>query len=112
MSHQSIALPKGTNKWVSLAGFGMVLLAGIGMLPATVPGWVLPSLGAFVGIFGVKDAKAFLLAGLALYAAQMGLGFVPTIGAYASQTAHALVTFIAPAMLIVSARCIYDQIKK
>lgn len=112
MRSNSIAVPKGTNKLVAMAGLGLVLLAGIGFMPSGFPGWILPTLGAFVGVFGVKDAKGFLLAGLALYAAQLGLQYVPMVGDYLNHIAQAMVTFIAPAMLIVSVRCIYDQIKK
>lgn len=112
MSHPSVSIPKGTGKMVTLAGLGLVVLAGIGFMPGSFPAWILPALGAVVGLFGVKDVKGFLLAGLALYAAQQSLNFLPVAGSYMSSTVAALITFVAPAMLIVAARSIYDQIRK
>ena len=105
------AIPKETNRYVAIAGFALVVIGGIGMTPAIMPNWILPALGAFLGLFSVKDTKGFLLAGLALIAVKWGLQFLPVIGDYTEPMANQLVAFIAPAMLIVSVRSIYDQLK-
>ena len=80
-------------------------------MPAFWPDWVLPILGTFLGLFSVKDPKGFLIAGLALIAAKWGLQFLPVVGSYTEEIASQLVGFIAPAMLIVSIRSIYEQLR-
>ena len=109
MKH-SLTVPAGVSNIVAISGLVLVVMLGIG-IPAFFPNWVIPVIGAFIGLFCVRDPKMFLIAGLSIVAAKWGLRYVPFVGGYTYGIANQLIGLIAPAMLVVSVRSIYHQIR-
>ncbi len=110
MRGMRLSVPNNLNEMLAFAGFALVVLGSIGVRPFW-PVWAIPAIGAFLGFYSVKDGKNFLIAGLALLAAKWGLNYVPFIGGFAREFATELVRLVAPAMLVVSIRSLYDQLK-
>ena len=110
MKNFGLTVPSNVNQWVALAGLALVVFATFGV-PAFWPSWMIPVIGAFIGFAVVGDVKGFLIAGLALLAAKWGLGHVPVLGHYVQEFTQNLIALVAPAMLVVSVRAIYEEIK-
>ena len=106
---KSISIPSNVIGYVGMAGFVMVGLSGSEIV--LWPSWTIPLMGAFLGLFAVNNPKQFLIAGLALMGAKWGLNYLPVVGGVAKSVATELVRFVAPAMLIVSVRSLYDEMK-
>ena len=105
-----ISVPRNVNQWIAYAGLSLVVLSTL-QVPAFWPSWAIPVIGAFIGIYAVGDVKGFLLAGLVLLAAKWGLGHVPFVGRLTQDLAQNLTALIAPAMLIVAVRSLFNEIK-
>ena len=105
-----ISIPQNVIGIVAIAGFAMVAILTLG-IPAFWPAWVIPVVGAFLGLYSVSDAKQFLIAGLALLGAKWGLNYVPILGEFAQTFVTQLIGLVAPAMLVVAIKSVYYQLK-
>lgn len=106
---QVISVPKNVGNWVVLAGSAIVVLNAVDFTPFW-PKWTLAALGIFLGLSHINDPKNFVLAGLALIGANIGLQSLPIVGGLAQGIVHEMVMLVAPAMLVVSLRMIYEQL--
>ena len=105
-----ISIPSNLNQLVAIAGFAVVVMMTLGV-QAFWPSWIVPVIGAFLGWVAVGDVKGFLLAGLALIAVKWGLTQLPVFGPLVRDFSNNLIALVAPAMLVVSIRSIYNELK-
>ncbi len=108
---------KEVSKIGELAFLGGVILALlVGLLPGVLPNnlvaLVLVVLGILVGLInvGAKETHEFLLAGVALLVATTGgLQTLPVVGGVVSTVLTNIVSFVAPAVVIVALKAVYEH---
>lgn len=110
MKSFKISVPSNLVQLAAIGGFVLVALTTLG-IRGLWPSWVIPVTGAFLGFYSVRDVKGFLLAGLALFAAKWGLGHLPMLGNIVQDFASNLTALVAPAMLVVAIRSIYQELR-
>jgi len=110
MKSLKLSVPSNLNQLVGLTGIGLVVLATLG-IHAFWPSWTLPVIGAFLGYSVIGDAKGFMISGLSLFAAKWGLGHLPILGNLVQNFAQNLIILVAPAMLVVAIRSLYNDLK-
>ncbi len=111
-------VPKDNVKKVGHYAFiaGIVVAAIVAMIPqirGTPATWTLVILGVVVGLLNVRAAEVteFLVAALVLLVSfgmtALTLSALPVIGTYLGVTWGNVITFIAPAAIIVAIKAIY-----
>ncbi len=110
MKSFKLTVPSNLNQLAGIAGLAIVVLATLGFR-GFWPIWTLPVLGAFLGFSKVSDVKGFLIAGLALVGVKFALGHLPFLGNLVQDFVQNLIALVAPAMLIVAIRSIYQELK-
>ncbi len=109
---------ESVGEWSFIGGVILAIL--IGIVPsafasyADLVAWVLIILGVLVGLLNIKEKETheFLLATIALLiAGSAGLQNLPVIGAYVGPILTNIVTFVAPAAVIVSLKAVYEIAK-
>ena len=105
-----ISVPSNLNQLAGICGIALVALTTLGV-HGVWPSWTIPVLGAFLGLFSIRDVKGFLISGLALIGAKWGLSHLPVFGNLVQDFAQNLTSLVAPAMLVVAIRSIYDEMK-
>lgn len=106
-----VKMDKNIGYWIFLVGIFIAIIAGL----VTTEGinsnvvWVLAILGLIVGIINVtlKDEVPFLVASLVLITSAGYLAVIPYIGATLVTILYYIVTFVAPAAIVVALKAIY-----
>jgi len=99
--------------WAFIIGLVIAVLAGLIEL-----GWAptaLVLLGLVVGLLNIgdKEVTGFLIAAIALLlAGTAGLGAIPAVGGFVTAMLTNLIAFVAPAVVIVAVKEIYNIAKK
>ena len=98
------------GKWVFLAGVIICVVAGIGVANHELLTIILAIAGVVVGILNVagSETRTFLIAGIALVVSASSLDQLPYIGSYITAIMDYLVVFMAPAVLVVSLKSIWN----
>ena len=104
-------MEKNIGYWIFLIGVFISIIAGLlttSGINANVV-WVLAVLGLIVGLINVtlKDEVPFLVAALVLVTAAGYLSVIPYIGTTLVTILYYIVTFVAPASIIVALKAIY-----
>ena len=108
---------KKIGAYAFIAGVIIAVIAGFVSLDATLVAEALVVLGIVVGLLNVtgKETNAFLMSTVALvivsYFAGTGFSIVPVIGAQLQAILFNIMTFVAPAAIIVALRQIYGIAK-
>ncbi|MBI4009723.1 MAG: hypothetical protein HY361_00815 [Candidatus Aenigmarchaeota archaeon] len=102
------------GEWAFLGGVLLAVLVGLipGVLPGNLVALVLVVLGLLVGLIniGAKETHSFLLASVALLVAgAAGLQTLPVVGGIVSSVLTNLVSFVAPAAVIVALKAVYEH---
>ena len=102
------------GEWAFLGG--VILAVLVGLVPSVLPGnlvaLVLVVLGILVGLIniGSKETHSFLLATVALLVAgAAGLQTLPVVGGVVSSMLTNIVSFVAPAAVIVALKSVYEH---
>ena len=94
---------------------GIVIAIVAGFFNFTQPwfGWLLAVLGLVVGFMNVTgtESKTFLLAGIGLLMVGSSVDNVPVIGEMLTSFLGYIIAFMAPAILIVSLKSLFDTVK-
>jgi len=110
MKSFGIRIPSHLNQWVALAGLALVVFGTLGVAPFW-PSWMIPAIGAFMGLYVIGDSKNFLIAGLALMGTKWGLNHLPMFGNLIQDFVQNLILLVSPAMLVVAIRSIYHDMR-
>ena len=102
------------GEWAFLGGVILAILVGLvpGVLPGNLVSLVLVVLGILVGLIniGAKETHSFLLASVALLVAgTAGLQTLPVVGSIVNAVLTNIVSFVAPAAVIVALKAVYEH---
>ena len=104
-----------TGKIGSIALIAGLIIAVLGGFGINEPwfGWVLAALGVVVGLLNVTDAETrrFLIASLALIVSAGSVGDLPHVGGTIDAVMNNVVTFMAPAMLVVALKSLFSTVR-
>ncbi|MBN2244077.1 MAG: hypothetical protein JW793_15435 [Acidobacteria bacterium] len=100
------------GKIAFIIGLVLALLAGL-LLHYTWIMWVLALLGLIVGFLNVSkaEARSFLLASIGLILAATSVQVLPYVGDIITRIMSNLVSFIAPAILVVALKSLFETAK-
>jgi ATP synthase protein I len=100
------------GKYAFIIGLVLAFLAGL-FLQAAWAMWVLVVLGIVVGFLNVKkeETRSFLLAAIGLMLAATSVQVLPFVGDLITQIMSNLVVFIAPAVLVVALKSLFETAK-
>ena len=94
---------------------GTMIAIAAGFFGFTQPwfGWLLAVLGLVVGFMNVTgvESKTFLLAGIGLLMVSSSVDNVPVIGEMLTSFLGYVIAFMAPAILIVALKSLFDTVK-
>ncbi len=98
--------------WSFIAGVILAILAGLlGAAYADMVAMVLVVLGLIVGFLNIseKEVSDFLIAAIALLlTGAAGLEALPVVGMYLGPILTNIATFVAPAVVIVALKAVYE----
>lgn len=102
------------GEWAFLGGFILAILVGFipGVLSQSLVSLVLVVLGILVGLINIsaKETHGFLLATVALLVAgAAGLQTLPVVGGIVNAILTNIVSFVAPASVIVALKAVYEH---
>lgn len=117
MAKQQLVSTGRIGEWAFLAGLLLAIVLGIFQqaLAAGTVTLILVVLGIVVGLLNiaVKEAHNFLLVVVALLVAgSAGLGVLPAVGTYLAVILANIVSFVAPAAVIVAVKAVYELARK
>jgi ATP synthase protein I len=100
------------GKYAFIIGLVLAILAAF-LLKFDWVMWVLALLGLIVGFLNVtkEEARSFLLAAIGLMLAATSIQVVPFVGDLVTRIMANLVVFIAPAVLVVALRSLFETAK-
>ena len=100
------------GKWAFIVGIVLAVVAALLVVEAWMY-WVLAVLGLVVGFLNItaEETQGFLLAAIALIISATSVLAIPYVGAGVTAIVANLVAFIAPAMLIVALRSLFETAK-
>ena len=104
---------KGWGEWAFVLGVLLAIVAGLmsNLLSAGTVGLALVVLGLIVGFLNVqkKETASFLVAAIALMLTGLAqVDQLPLIGTYLDSILGNIVVFVAPAVLVVSLKTIFE----
>jgi hypothetical protein len=101
------------GKWIFIVGIVLAVLAALLFQQVSWIYWVLAILGLIVGILNVtdKETQTFLLAAIGLMLSATALRQLPFLGELLTRIVNYLIIFIAPAVLIVALKSLFDTAK-
>ena len=99
--------------WAFLGGLVIAVLVGLvpSVLPSSMVALVLVVLGILVGLINIggRQTHEFLLAAVALsVASSAGLQALPVVGSVIGAILTNIVSFVAPAAIIVAVKAVYE----
>ncbi len=97
------------GKWAFIAGLAIAMLGGLG-LEASWFSVVLAVLGLVVGFLNVthEETQGFILAAIALMLSASAVQDLPMVGGHLTAVMINLVVFIAPAVLVVALKGLFE----
>jgi ATP synthase protein I len=100
------------GKIAFIIGLVLALLAGL-LIHLEWILWVLALLGLIVGFLNVskEETRSFLLAAIGLMLAATSVQVLPLVGDLITQIMSNLVCFIAPAVLVVALKSLFETAK-
>lgn len=100
------------GKYAFIVGLVLAVLAALALDFAWVM-WVLAVLGLIIGFLNVtkEEVRSFLLAAVGLMLAATSVQVIPLIGGLVTQIMSNLVVFIAPAVLVVALKSLFETVK-
>ena len=100
------------GKYAFIAGLIIAFLAGL-LIQASWLYWVLAVLGLIVGFMNVTEleSRGFLLAAIGLIISSTSIRVIPVVGDVATFIVDNLVAFIAPAVLVVALKVLFETAK-
>ncbi len=100
------------GKWSFIVGLVIALLAAF-VLESSWVMWVLALLGLIVGFLNVtkEETHSFLLAAIGLMLAVTSVQVLPIVGGTLTRIMANLVVFIAPAVLVVALKSLFETAK-
>ncbi len=101
------------GEWAFLGGLVLAVLVGLvpSVLPSSTVALVLVVLGILVGLINIggRQTHEFLLATVALLiAGSAGLQTLPVVGGVIQSILSNIVSFVAPAAVIVAVKAVYE----
>lgn len=101
------------GRWAFLAGLVIAVLAGLGF-EQTWFAWVLAALGLVVGFLNVtgEETQGFLLAAIGLMLSATAIRSLPYVGDILTRMVTNLVVFLAPAVLVVALKALFQTAKE
>ncbi len=101
------------GKWAFVAGLVIAVLAGLGLEQAWFV-WVLAVLGLVVGFLNITGAEThgFLLAAIGLILSATAVQSLPFVGELVTRILADLVVFVAPAVLVVALKTLFQVAKQ
>lgn len=101
------------GKFAVLAGIVIAVAAGIFEFTQPWFGWALAVLGLVVGFMNVSggESRTFLVAGIALLMVGSSVAAVPVIGMKMTAFLGYITAFMAPAVLVVALKSLFDTVK-
>ncbi len=100
------------GKWAFIVGIVLAVVAGLLVAEAWMY-WVMAVLGLVVGFLNItsEETQGFLIAAIALIISATSVLAIPYIGGGVTAIVANLVAFIAPAMLVVALRSLFETAK-
>ena len=100
------------GKWAFIVGFVLAAVAGLG-IQATWIAWVLVVLGLVVGFLNVtaQESRGFLLAAIGLMLSATAVQSIPFVGEMVTRIVSNIIVFIAPAVLVVALKALFETAK-
>ncbi len=100
------------GKYAFIVGLVLAVLAAFA-LDVTWVMWVLAVLGLIVGFLNVtkEEVRTFLLAAIGLMLAATSVQVLPLVGDLVTRLMSNLVVFIAPAVLVVALKSLFETAK-
>jgi hypothetical protein len=100
------------GKWAFIVGFVLAVIAALLVAEAWMY-WVLAVLGLVVGFLNItaEETQGFLISAIALIISATSVLAIPYIGAGVTAIVANLIAFIAPAMLVVALRSLFETAK-
>lgn len=100
------------GKWAFIVGLVLAVGAGLGV-QATWIAWVLVVLGLVVGFLNVtaQESRGFLLAAIGLMLSATAVQSIPFVGEMVTRIVSNIIVFIAPAVLIVALKALFETAK-
>lgn len=101
------------GKFAVIAGIVIAVAAGIFGYEQPWFGWALAVLGLVVGFMNVSggESRTFLVAGIALLMVGSSVAEVPLVGEKMTALLGYITAFMAPAVLIVALKSLFDTVK-
>jgi hypothetical protein len=101
------------GQWAFILGLVIAVAAGLG-LEASWFAWVLALLGLVVGFLNVtgEETQGFLLAAIGLILSATAVRSLPFLGDLLTRIMGNLVIFIAPAVLVVALKALFQTAKQ
>ncbi len=101
------------GKIAVVVGILIAIVAGIFSYSPPWFGWLLAVLGLIVGFMNVSgtESKTFLLAGIGLLMVSSSVDSVPVIGERLTSFLGYIIAFMAPAILIVALKSLFETVK-
>ena len=100
------------GKWAFIVGFVLSVVAGL-LVAEVWMYWVMLVLGLVVGFLNVtaEVSQSFLLSAIALMLSATSVLAIPYIGEGVTSVVANLVAFIAPAVLVVALKSLFETAK-
>jgi hypothetical protein len=100
------------GKWAFIAGLVLAVLAGLGIQAAWIA-WILVILGLAVGFLNVtaKESRGFLIAAIGLMLSATAVQSLPFVGDMLTRIVSNIIVFIAPAVLVVACKALFETAK-
>ena len=100
------------GRYAFIVGLVIAFLAGL-LIQASWLYWVLAVLGLVVGFLNVTaaESRGFLLAAIGLILSATSIRVIPLVGDVATFIVGNLVAFIAPAVLVVALKVLFETAK-
>jgi hypothetical protein len=100
------------GKWAFIVGLVLAGVAGFG-IQATWIAWVLVVLGLVVGFLNVtaQESRGFLLAAIGLMLSATAVQSIPFVGEMVTRIVSNIIVFIAPAVLVVALKALFETAK-
>jgi ATP synthase protein I len=100
------------GKYAFIIGLVLAVVAAL-LLQASWVMWVLAVLGLVVGFLNVskEETRSFLLAAIGLILAATSVQVLPLVGDLLTRIMSNLVVFIAPAVLVVALKSLFETAK-
>ncbi len=100
------------GKWAFIVGIVLAVVTAV-VTDATWMYWLLAVLGLVVGFLNVtaEETRGFLLAAIALVLSATSVQAIPFVGGIVTEIMANVVAFIAPAVLVVALKSLFETAK-